>query len=252
MADTQPSPNRLISVTTWATLIALGLAALLGVWLKMGLIGADRFSIEWLEVSGSLQRTSASQVRAAAGPHASQGYFAMELANVRKAVEALPWVSQAQVSRAWPDTLLIEIKEHQPMARWNQTGVLSGLQAHGGALLTIDGSEDIQGLVRLYGPEGQHNVVLEAWMEMRSDLASAGLHMEALRLDERGAWTLTLSNGIELLLGREHRDQRLARFVGVHEYLRTQSQRAERVDMRYANGMAVEWIDANREQGRRG
>lgn len=252
MADTQPSPSRLISVTTWATLTVLGLVALLGVWLKMGFIGGDRFSIEWLEVSGSLQRTNASQVRAAAVPYASQGYFATDLAEVREAVEALPWVSQARVSRAWPDTLTIEIREHQPFARWNQTGVVSGLQIHGGALLTIDGSEDIQGLVRLYGPADQHDLVLQALLEMRAELATAGLHVEALTLDERGSWTLSLSNGIELLLGREQRDQRLARFVGVHEYLRTQPRRAERVDMRYANGMAVEWVDANREQGRRG
>ncbi len=252
MADTQPSPNRLISVTTWATVTALGLVVLLAVWLKMGLIGGDRWAIEWLEVSGPLQRTSASQVRAAAAPYASQGYFATDLGQVREAVEHLPWVAQARVTRAWPDTLMIEIREHQPLARWNQTGVLSGLEAQGGALLTIDGSEDIQGLVRLYGPANQHDLVLQAWLSMQSELASAGLHIEALALDERGSWTVTLSNGIELLLGRENRDQRLARFIGIHEYLRTQPQRAERVDMRYANGMAVEWVDANREQGRRG
>lgn len=252
MGNPKPSQDRLMSVTTWATLLILGSVVLLAAWLRLGVIGSDRWAIEWLEVSGHLQRTSASQVRAAAAPHASAGFFATDLGAVREAVEALPWVSQARVTRIWPDTVAISLEEHQPLARWNSTGVLSGLETQGGALLSIDGSEDIQGLVRLYGPEGRHEEVLAVWQTMRSDLSAVGLHVDSLKLDERGSWTVMLSNGTELRLGRERRDERLARFIAVHEHIRMHPQQARMVDMRYANGMAVEWATSTRERDTRG
>lgn len=252
MADTQPSPNRLVSVTTGATVLAICLVLLLAAWLRLGIIGQDQWPIEWLEVSGSLQRTSASQVRAAAAPHAGSGFFAAELDQVRKAVEALPWVATAKVGRIWPDTLTIELTEHQPLARWNESELVSGLSEQGGVVLSIEGNEDIQGLVRLYGPKGYHDEVLKAWLMMRLELANVGLHIEAVSLDQRGSWMVRLTNGTELLLGREHRSERLARFVAVHQHFNAQPRRAVMVDMRYANGMAVEWADPNTEQGRRG
>ncbi len=252
MADTQPSRNRLISVSMWASIAALGTVVLLGAWLRMGLIGTAWWPIAWLEVSGDLQRTSASQVRATAAPLATDGFFATDLEAIRTDVEALPWVADATVIRVWPDTLKIHLREHQPLARWNESGVLSGATDDGGALLSIDGSEGIQGLVRLYGPSGRHNEVLKAWQTMRPTLAQAGLHVDSLRLDERGSWTVELTNGLTVLLGREQHHTRLARFVAVHDHLRGQDRRAVRVDMRYANGMAVEWVNPNTERQRRG
>lgn len=252
MADSQPSRNRLISLSMWASIAAIGAVVVLGAWLRMGIIGTTWWPIEWLEVSGELQRTSASQVRATAAPLATGGFFATDLDRIRDEVERLPWIAEARIMRVWPDTLRMTLREHQPVARWNESGVLSGATDQGGALLSIDGSEGIQGLVRLYGPDGRHDEVLRAWREMRPTLAQAGLHVDSLALDERGAWTVSLTNGIELLLGREQRQARLARFVAVHDHLRQQDRRAARVDMRYANGMAVEWINPNREQQRRG
>jgi len=139
MADPKPSPDRLISVSMGASVLVIGLVLLLGAWLRLGIIGGEQWPIEWLEVSGSLERTSASQVRAAAAPYASNGFFATDLAQVRQAVEALPWVAKAKVSRQFSDTLIIELQEHTPLARWNERSMLSGLSGQGGAVLSIDG-----------------------------------------------------------------------------------------------------------------
>ncbi|RLA02182.1 MAG: cell division protein FtsQ/DivIB, partial [Gammaproteobacteria bacterium] len=61
-------------------------------------------------------------------------------------------------------------------------------------------------------------------------------------MDERRAWSMTLSNGMKVLLGRVDSEQRFKRFVMVFQSGLNQfeSQIAE-MDMRYTNGLSVIW-----------
>ncbi|TVQ36101.1 MAG: FtsQ-type POTRA domain-containing protein [Wenzhouxiangella sp.] len=237
MADTQDQPRRLINPATLASLVLLGSLVLGALWMRSGLIGSGQWPIRWLDVEGELQRTSASQVRAAAAVSASRGFFAVDLGRVRAEIEALPWIATAEVSRHWPDALYIRVVEHRPVARWNENGLFSDR----GEVFEVTGSESMQGLARLVGPESRREEVLETWLWMRHELAGIGIDIARLTVDERGAWRLGLGNGIELILGREHIDQRLARFIAVHDLLRADERRLARVDMRYTNGLAVRW-----------
>lgn len=244
MADIEHQPDRLISPAKLASLVLLGVLALGALWLRMGLIGGDQWPIHWLDVEGDLQRTSASQVRAAAAGPASSGFFAVDLARIRADVEALPWVARVEVRRQWPDTVHVRIGEHRPVARWNERSLFSDR----GEVFEVSGSDGMQGLARLSGPEHRRADVLEKWLKMRAELAEIGLDIDWLELDERGAWTLGLVNGTEVVLGRQMLDQRLARFIGVYEELTGAEQRPRRVDMRYTNGLAVRWVRADREE----
>lgn len=241
MANTDDQPERLIGPAMLATLVLIGIVVLGGLWLRSGLIGAEQWPIRWLDVQGELQRTSASQIRAAATGPASKGFFSVDLEQVRDAVEALPWVAGAEVSRSWPDALGIRIVEHHPVARWNASYLFSDQ----GDVFSVDGSDGMQGLARLQGPDSRRQEVLEAWVLMRSELGAIGQDIRRLELDERGAWTLELGSGIELLLGREQIRERLARFIAVHDSLRNQDRQPERVDMRYTNGLAIRWTQQN-------
>ncbi len=237
MANIDDQPDRLIGPATLATLVLLGIVVLAALWLRTGLIGGGQWPITWLDVEGELQRTSVSQIRAAAIGPASKGFFSVDLEQVRDAIQALPWVAGVEVSRQWPDALGIRIVEHQPVARWNDGFLLSDR----GDLFSVDGSDGMQGLARLRGPDSRRQEVLDAWRTMRAELGAIGLDIQRLELDERGAWMLELGSGVELLLGREQIRERLARFISVHEVLRNQDRRPERVDMRYTNGLAVRW-----------
>ncbi len=244
MANTEHQPDRLIGPATLASLVLLGVLALGALWLRSGLIGADQWPIRWLDVEGDLQRTSASQVRAAATGPASNGFFAVDLGRIRADVEALPWVARAEVRRQWPDAVHVRVVEHRPVARWNDSSLFSDR----GEVFDVSGSEGMQGLARLVGPETRRTEVLKAWQRMRAELADIGLDIDKLRLDERGAWTLELTNGTEVVLGRDLIDQRLARFIGIHDELANGERRARRVDMRYTNGLAVRWAGSEREE----
>lgn len=237
MANTEHQPDRVIHPATWATLALIGALVLGLLWLRSGLIGSEQWPISWLDVEGELHRTSASQIRAAAAQPAAAGFFAVDLSRVRGNIEDLPWVARAEVSRHWPDALHLKVIEHRPMARWNEHRLFSDQ----GDVFEVTGSEGMQGMARLSGPENRRDDVLKRWQKMRRELGVVGVDIAQLQLDKRGAWTLVLDNGIELVLGREQIDQRLARYIAVHDELRNGEQRPRRVDMRYTNGLAVQW-----------
>jgi cell division protein FtsQ len=245
MANSDDQPERLIGPATLATVVLLGSLLLGGLWLRSGLIGADQWPIQWLEVEGELNRTSASQVRSAAAGPAAMGFFSADLERVRDAVQALPWIASAEVSRHWPDALRIRIQEHQPVARWNASSLFSDR----GEVFTVSGSEGMQGLASLSGPDGRRQDVLEEWLWMRRELGRIGQDIRTMHLDERGAWTVQLGSGLEVLLGRQSARARLERFIGIHDALTTGARRAGRVDMRYTNGLAVRWAGGEPDDG---
>ncbi|WP_376689806.1 cell division protein FtsQ/DivIB [Wenzhouxiangella sp. EGI_FJ10409] len=222
-----------------ASAVLAGLALLLALWLRSGLIGSEQWPIRWLDVAGELERTSASQVRGAVADEASQGFFAADLEDLRARVEALPWVARAEVSREWPDALLIEIAEHRPVARWNEDRLFSDR----GEVFSVSGSEGMQGLAKLRGPESRDDDVLERWQAMRRRLGSVGRDVAELSVDERGAWVVVLDNDVTLVLGREQVDQRLDRYISAQAALAELERPVRRIDMRYTNGLAVRWAE---------
>ena len=235
---------------TWiATLVLIGVVGLCAIWLRTGLIGSSQWTIEWLDVEGNLDRTSANQVRAAIVAPASRGFFAVDLHEARAAVEALPWVAQVEVARQWPDALHVRVFEHRPVARWNETGLFSDR----GEVFRVDGSDGMQGLARLRGPETRRDEVLENWLTMRRTLGAIGQDINEMEVDERGAWKVVLGNGVTLVLGREDMRERLDRYVAIHALLNRGDRRPGVVDMRYTNGLAVRWAsEQTGEQGNHG
>lgn len=233
MADSADRQSRLIGPAWTASLLAVGALVLAAVWLRAGVVGSEQWPIRWLDVTGDLDRTTAAQIRGAVAPHASSGFFAVDMDTARDAVQGLPWVAVAHVRRQWPEALAVHVVEHRPLVRWNADGLISDA----GELFEVAGTRGMQGLPQLSGPDGRRLEVLKTWRQLREIGAGAGLDIAALNLDPRGAWTLTLESGLEVVLGREAIDRRMQRFVAVHDDLDRQG--IVRVDLRYTNGLAV-------------
>lgn len=244
MADSGNQPERAIRPAWLATAVLAGVGLLLALWLRSGLIGGEQWPIRWLDVAGELKRTSASQVRGAVADEAGRGFFAADLEHLRGRVEALPWVARAEVSREWPDSLRIDITEHRPVARWNDDRLFSDR----GEVFSVTGSEGMQGLARLRGPESRGKDVLERWLDVRRRLGSVGRDVVELAVDERGAWRIVLDNRVELVLGREQVDSRLDRFLSAQAALEDLGRPIRLVDMRYTNGLAVRWAEMKAEE----
>ena len=227
-------------IATMIVLLLAGLTALFLVWLSNGMIGEDKWPIQWLEVDGPFQRVSAEQVKAALAPHVSGSYFMVDLEDLREAAERLPWVAEAQARKQWPDTVHIRVLEHLPAARW----VDGQLVDRQGELFKVPEADRIRGLPVLRGPQERLDEVLQMWRSVQDILLPLGTDVNELVLELRGSWRLQLSNGMVVRLGREAVTQRLQRFVKTWPSLQSgKNQLPLEVDLRYANGISVRWPD---------
>jgi len=167
-----------------------------------------------------------------------QSYFATDLADIKAELERRPWVASAAIRRVWPDRLVIDIREKKPLAYWNEGSLVS----RSGEVFTPPNPEVAGQLPRLSGPDERVRDVIRMARELSSRLSSHGLGFAGLRLEPRGAWTLDLANGIEVVLGRNQVNERFERFLAVYEArLVSRSDEVKRVDARYTNGVAVQW-----------
>ena len=166
------------------------------------------------------------------------GFLSLDLHTLRAPLEAMPWVYRVVVRRQWPDSIEVGVVEQRAIARWGETALLN----HAGEVFTPDSLADLPQLPRLAGPEGTHSLVMRRFLAVRQSLQDLGLQVESLTMDTRGAMTATLSQGGELVFGRDELAEKLARF-GVLYGSRLSSRRNElaRVDLRYSHGAAVAW-----------
>jgi len=231
--------SALIRILAWA--LALALVSLPVVALVNGWIGADRWPLRTLRIQGDLERVDAQRVRATVLPHARNGFFAVRLGDAQAAVAKLPWVEHAEVHKRWPDVLEVKIVEHRPFALWGKDRLLS---EHGrifprGALVPP------KGLPQLDGPDARVADVVSLYNESRELFSPQSLQVRAMVLDARGSWALRLSDGTEVVVGKNEARLRLQRFARLLPQLLAQKRQSlQRADLRYTNGFALVWAEA--------
>lgn len=178
-----------------------------------------------------IEQTVAQQVRGA-------GLLTVSLADVRRAVAALPWVAAVSVQRAWPHGLDVWVREQVAAARWDADGLVNS----SGVLFVAHAAAVPPGLARLSGPDGTQAQVTRRFLAMQDRLAPSGLAIAALRLDARGTWQFTLSDGITVRLGRSQVDARFDTFMSAAlAIIERHAAQISHVDMRYTNGFAIGW-----------
>lgn len=199
-----------------------------------------RWPVDAVHIDGRLAHADRERMKAVIARHARAGFLALDLGALRHDLLALDWVRAASLRRVWPDTLRVDVREHEPAATWNGDALVSARGA-----VFDPGAAVIEGLPALSGPEGHGAGMLERLHAFSRRLAPLGLTVAAVHQDARRSWRLRLDNGVELRLGRERIDARLARFAAVWPgVLAPEAGRIAAVDLRYPNGFAVAWREA--------
>lgn len=203
----------------------------------LGVREALNLSIKEVRVAGPFERVSALQVeKAVRVVSRNEGLVEVDLRRVQQAVRDIPWVDSVTVGRSWPTGLEVHFTEQVPVARWGENGLLNGR----GEVFVRDLQHVPPELAQLSGPDGTEVVVTQRYLDAQSRLAGIGLRLIRVAVDGRGAWEMTLENGVVLRLGNSQVDARLERFITAgSRILATDVSGITYVDMRYANGFAV-------------
>lgn len=221
----------------------LGLAAAALMALGIYALGRNllELPVQRLEIAGSFQRVTKLEIEAAAAPALDGSFVGVDLDEIRRLVESIGWVDSVGVERDWPGTIRISYTEHRAAARWGESGLLDT----GGELFAEDAGPEYRELPRLDGPEGSHRRVAARYLEIRDRLTRAGLTLDVLSMDARGAFAIGLVGGMTVRIGRDDVEGRFDRFFAVAvPALAADIERALYIDMRYPSGFAVGWQSA--------
>lgn len=194
--------------------------------------------IHALTVDGPFQRVSALQIEEAVIDELGAGFLSADIGRIQEKITALPWIDQASVARRWPGMLQIHVTEQVPAASWGERGLLNVRGE-----LFVDQARHVPAeLPRLSGPEGRSADVARTYLAVREQLIPMGVDLRRVSLDARGAWEITLHNGVDIRLGRRNVEDRLSLFVDVVANLvSSREEEIDFVDMRYGNGFTIGW-----------
>ncbi len=238
MLDTQATPTlgRATGArwnVPWKWVYAVLLLVLAG-WLWW----PGSFPVRQVRIVGDLRYLSQQQVRQVVLAQPIRGFFDADLDRIRSDLQREPWIEAASVRRVWPDQLMVSVREQFPLVRWGNQGFLN----RAGHLVLLEGGLKDGSLSLLHGPAGSHQEMLKLLFSLYPPLAEQDLRVRELHLNERRSWSMKLSNGWEVMLGRVELNQRVDRFTRIAvPVLNAQSGQVETVDMRYSNGYAVRW-----------
>jgi len=231
----------------WWRLGLLGLGLLLvlgstGTWLVAMLTDPGRMPLKTIRITGELRHVDRKLLQQRVVAAIDGGYFSVDMQKLRSAAKQLAWVDRVSIRRVWPQTLIMQVSEQQPLARWGDGALVNGR----GELFRPEDHQLPADLPQFDGEDRDAPAVVAFYRQAGARLAAVGLHIRRLAVQGRNDWRLELDDGLTLLLGRDEGSSAVERFVTVLPAIRDpQGRRPVRVDMRYDNGFAVRWAPAD-------
>jgi len=230
-------------LNTLADLLFAAGAAILLAALAVWVLRMPFAPIRQVVLETPLQHVQAMELEEVLQGRVRGNFLSLSLDGVRDALESLPWVRHAMVRRVWPDRLVVSLEEHQPAARWGESG--NEWVNTFGEVFTAHLAESAQpSLPALAGPPGTAASLLKRYGDSIGQLAPLGVRPVRVSLSSRLALRLVLDNGMHLELGREQTKisstQRLQRFIDIYPAaVAGREPRPTIVDLRYPNGFAL-------------
>ncbi|MFL9814663.1 cell division protein FtsQ/DivIB [Stutzerimonas sp. VN223-3] len=198
---------------------------------------ADR-PIAKVSVRGELTYVDQQVVQARMAPFVEASFFKVDLDALRHDLEQMPWIAHVEARRIWPDQVMVRLDEQLPIARWGDEALLN----NNGQAFAPNDLTQYEHLPQLYGPKRAQQRVMQQYQVLNQMLRPLGFSIARLELRARGSWFVTTKQGVELLLGRDQIIEKMRRFTAIYQQaLAQESEKIARIDLRYANGLAVAW-----------
>lgn len=207
-----------------------------GIWVWQQLSDPKTLPFHEVRIQGQFQRLNSAQLQHVAEMGINGGFFTLKMGALRRNLLTIPWVQDVAIRRI-PGTLIIAVKEQQPLAHWNDQYLVNSDQQ-----LFLAPKDTPAGLPVLQGPPDQQQTVLSDYLQMVALFQPLNIKIVQLQLNERGSWQFTLDNGIVVTVGRDDVLSRVTRLA--HWYPKLVQDKAALVasiDLRYQNSIAINW-----------
>ena len=204
------------------------------------LLTTQRFAVATIEVRG-ISRVGPDQILAVAAIQHGTNIFKLDTMGVIDRVESLPEVRRADVVRELPNRVVISVEERRPFTlvhggrlHWmDEEGRLLGASPEAVAppMPVISGlsADELASMRTAPGPKARAAIgVIRALLRSGNGLTA---EISEIDMSRREGPVLYTVDGVEVRLGSEDWDERLARLEGVLAQIATQDVRT--VDLRF-------------------
>ena len=216
---------------------------------------------------------SLDQLRRWAGVRPGANLLALNLADVKRNLEYVPFIATASVERVLPDTLRLRVTEREPVAQVNLPRlrpaggvdlVVHRLDAEGFVIPTIDARQRSTPLFQAEDPLPVISAVnphdLQLGRRIESPAAQAALRLieafqrspmfglvELRRIDVSVPDTLlvTTGQGSEITLGLQDFERQLLRWREIHDAGVRLQRSVGVLDLAVSNNIPVRWLEAS-------
>ena len=147
------------------------------------------------------------------------------------------WVYAFQSKKRWPNRYDINIREHQPIAKWGEKNYLT----HSGMLINPLINDSHVHLVVLKGKESEKFLLLDISRQIQNQLNRYNNTVKEVNLSSAGVLLISTEKGAELVFTkRDFREQleRLEDFISF-ELFSGKLNNIRNIDFRYKNGISV-------------
>jgi cell division protein FtsQ len=201
-----------------------------------------RMPLKTIRITGELSHVDRALLQQRVVAAIDGGFFSVDMRKLRDAAKQLAWVDRVSIRRVWPQTLIMDVTEQVPLARWGDKALVNGR----GEVFRPEAGALPDDLPRFTGESGDAPAAVTLYRLANARLARVGLKVRQLAVQGRRDWRLVLDSGLTLLLSRTQASRALDRFVMALPAITDQpGRRLERVDLRYENGFAVRWAPAD-------
>jgi cell division protein FtsQ len=197
------------------------------------------FLLKNIRITGARQLPE-SEILTKIYPFLRGSIFGTDMGKVKAAITCHPFVKDVRVKRVFPFSILIEVKERVPSALW---------AGPGGDIQTLD--EDGAPYKGLSKGDTRDLLVIstkekndaKSTFRQVTDWERRGIvkkdDLSEVVYDEGNITLFSLNDGVEIILGKEERPERLKRAVAVLEDAKKRGLLIKCIDARFENGAII-------------
>lgn len=171
-------------------------------------------------------------------PHIGKPLITAPIADIKKQVEKLAWSDVVVVERAYPNAMMIRIKEHTPAAVWQQDGRFHVINNRGEIIAQTESYDQYGKLILVSGNGAAEQI--KSLLTMLKEHPNTGGRVASASFVGKRRWDIYLRDGVLIRLPEDDPAKRMARVEDmiIKGYL--ESRPVKSIDMKEGKRIYIE------------